>query len=182
MDQSTKDIFEVLSWVAAVLAGIVAAGIAIYQMVLNRRQRSEELRWQQANAAKDLLNTIFNDPYFRNAMIMLDWSGRPFETKPGKWEQIKISDVLSALRTRQLSFEDKEVFIRDCFDHVFDAFERLEHFIRINVVHFSDVEFEFGYYAKKLSEQREVFNNFLSQYGYKLALMFLSRFEEWSWA
>ena len=76
---------------------------------------------------------------------------------------------------------DPGPFIRDAFDNLFDGFERLEHFIRIKLIRFEDVEPRLRYYVGKLGadDERPVAEVFLTAYGFALALRFLERFASW---
>jgi len=78
-----------------------------------------------------------------------------------------------------LSFDGKEAFIRDCFDHCFDGLERINHFITIDLINFSDVEAPMRYYVNLLAEHKSAYQGFMTEYGFDGALQFCERYPEW---
>jgi len=134
--------------------------------------------------AKKCLDEIVSDNLAGAAMKMLDWTGLTYDRGDGgKTGHIDHNDRRAALRTINAVFApgDDGPFIRDAYDAFFDGFERLEHFVRINLIIFEDVEMAFRYYVEKMAaaEDRRVFNSYLETYGFKLAQDFLKRFASW---
>jgi hypothetical protein len=134
--------------------------------------------------AKRCLDEIRNDSLARAALKMLDWSGLSYERPGGtKTGPIDRDTRRAALRTTNTIFsqDDDSPFIRDAYDALFDGFERLEHFIRMKLIVFDDVEPAFRYYVEKMaaSEDRTIFSSFLDAYGFELATEFLERFVPW---
>jgi len=74
MNPFLKDVIQVASWVVAVIGGLIAAFVAIRQLKSNTEQRKTELRWRQANAAKEIISDIHSNYWAKNAVTMLDWS------------------------------------------------------------------------------------------------------------
>ncbi len=166
-----KDFFQVAAWAVAVVGGLIAAFIAIAQW-------RKDHRWKQAEIAKTCLDEIRSDALSHAAIRMLDWTGLSFDLPGGdKTPQISHEQRRSALRTVNTVFPpgDPGPFVRDAFDALFDRFERLEHFIRIKLIRFEDVEPPLKYYVGKLAapDEREVTNAFLDAYGFELAASFL---------
>ncbi|MDQ1636941.1 MAG: hypothetical protein QOF62_280 [Pyrinomonadaceae bacterium] len=170
-----KDDFQILAWIATV----VAAVFAIFQWRKN-------LRWKQAEMAKTCLDEIWNDRFAFAALKMLDWTGLsfPLPDDGGNTPQISHEQRRASLRVANTEFPagDPGPFIRDAYDRLFDGFERLEHFIRIKLIRFEDVEPRLRYYVGKLgtADERPVAEIFLSAYDFKLALSFLERFASWN--
>ena len=172
-----KDFFQIAFWIAAVVGGLIASFKAIAEW-------RKDLRWKQAEMAKTCLDEIRNNQLASAALKMLDWDGRSFEESPNKsTSPIYHEDRRSALRVVNPVFPpgDPGPFIRDAFDTLFDGFERLEHFIRIDLIRFEDVEQPFRYYVSKLAapEEYPVIQAFLKEYSFVLAFRFLDRFAEW---
>lgn len=166
-----------LAWVVAIVGGLIAAFKAIAESRENRR-------WKQAEMAKTCLDEIWRDQLAFAALKMLDWTGLSFKmpddttTPPITHEQRR--DSLRVVNT-QFPTGDPGPFIRDAYDALFDGFERLEHFIRIKLIRFEDVEPRLEYYVEKLgtADERPVVLAFLNAYGFALAQRFLERFASW---
>ena len=180
MSQSFKDWIQVVSWVVLSVGGLVAAFKAIYEMQQNREQRVDELRWRRANVAKEILDELFSNPHSQNATLILDWSDRQreFEIKKGNSQTISYGEVLAALgKAQQSAFDDKEVFITDCFDCFFYLIDRIENSVRLKLISFEDVDAPLRRYAKKIRVHRETYENFMKSHGYTLAIEFFKRFD-----
>lgn len=154
-------------------------------------QRQEELRWRKASLAREVLKEMHSDPYCTDAMLMLDWSDRLFALRNVKTyvsdatvrlEKIMTSEMLAALRTDNTTFNDKEEYIRDCFDRFFGVMERIEHFISINLLELKDVTYPFNYYRRQIDMHGGggIFTNYLDVYGFNRAKDFLARLREYS--
>lgn len=190
MNHLIKDIFQVLFWLGALIGGIITAFKAIVEMRLNRKQREEELRWNMAREAKSLWHEMWKNSFARNAMKMLDWTGREYEIKEGKFAQVFHEDVIKALRVivlgfddkkRSEGFDDKETFIRDCFDEFFDSIEDIEHYIIIHIIEFEDVKISLKYYIDIILNKpqfEKAVKDFMKAYNYNLALNFIARIQE----
>lgn len=175
-----KMIIEMLALLIASVGGIVAAFKAISEMQENRKQRSDELRWKQSTLAREALNELWDEPLCVDTMRMLDWNERIF-TINGNRKLIKARDVRDALRLNSPSHDEEiHAYVRDCFDSFFGTMQIIEHYISINLIHFEDVTYPFGYYAAKLKQEPEVFEKFLTEYQYTKAIAFLKRFENWN--
>ena len=66
---AVKDWVQVLA-VPAALFGLIRG---IYEIGATRKQRADELRWKQAQAAKELLDETHNHELAKQAIHMLDW-------------------------------------------------------------------------------------------------------------
>jgi hypothetical protein len=162
----------------AILGGLIAAFKAIHETAENRRQRAHELRWKKAQLAREILDKLHSNRRFHDALVMLDWSGREFEVSPGQVQEIRWEDLPTALRAWQdpISFDEKEIYIRDCFDDLFDGLNLLEHYLGTDLLDFRDVEFPMAYHIAKLRERSDAVTVFINHYGYRLAVAFIERF------
>jgi hypothetical protein len=180
IDPEIKDGIQIASWVAVSVGGLIAAFKAIYEVQQNRVQRAKELRWRRANVAKEILDEMFSHHLAQNAGLMLDWSERhrEYEIKEENNQAISYNEVVSALgKARKIELNDKEVFIRDCFDYFFYFIDRIEHYIRIKLISFEDVDAPLRRYAKKIKIERELYESFMRSHGYDLAVQFIERFD-----
>jgi len=180
MDPFKKDLVQVAAWMVAIVGGLVAAFKAIQETRENRRQRRRELRWKKAELARDIIAKLYTNKKLHDACIMVDWSGREFEVSPGRREEIRWEDLHGALRPWEepISFDEKEVYIRDCFDELFDGLNLLEHYLRTDLLDFEDVEFPMAYSVGKLKERGDDTVTFMNHYGNRLAKAFLQRFPD----
>jgi hypothetical protein len=178
MDPFTKDLVQMAAWTVAIIGGLIAAFKALDETRENRKQRLRELRWRKAELARDIIAKLYANRRFRDAFVMVDWSGREFEVSPGHLVEIRWDDLPSALRPWEepISFDEKEVYIRDCFDELFDGLNLLEHYLRTGLLDFQDVEFPMAYYIGKLRERGEAVRTFMDHYGNRLAKAFVERF------
>ena len=71
------------------------------------------------------------------------------------------------------------MFIRDCFDALFDRFSRFELYVQNQLVELSDLSSYFGYYVEQMSKNKEVYEGFMVKYDYAKIILFLERFKEW---
>jgi hypothetical protein len=176
-----KDYGQLLGYFVAVPVGAVGLVKAVYEIGANRRQRADELRWKQANAAKELLDDIHNQELARQAIHMLDWSEGGAEYKirdDGLICRINYPDVLKALAmNRGEAQDDRSAYIRDCFDWLFYRIDRIEHYIRRGLIQFDDVEDVFRVYAREVAKHEQVYRDFLHFHEYDLARQFFDRFE-----
>jgi hypothetical protein len=165
------DLVTLIGGVVAVIGGLIAAFKTIQELQQSRRQRDEELRWKQANVAKQLLDELFGHEYSENAVLMLDWNKSKREYVVGD-ESLIISyeDVLTALTKEQSdSLSEKEIYIRECFDFFFYFIDRIKHYININLTNFEDIKAPLKPYAKKINSHREIYYSFMQAQEYEYA-------------
>lgn len=180
MDTFTKDLLQAAAWGVAIVGGLIAAFKAIHETRESRHQRLRELRWRKAELARDIISSLFANVQLHNAFVMVDWSGRDFEIAPGRRETIYWEDLPGALRhwVEPVEFNDKEIYIRDCFDELFDGLNLLEHYLRTDLLEFEDVEFPMAYYIGQLKRRGDAVRVFMDHYGNGLARGFIHRFPD----
>ncbi len=174
-----KDWFEVMTWAIAAIGGLIAAFKAIYEMQQNRKQRIKELRWRQASVAKTILDEMFSHKQSGNAVLMLDWNEdkRQYQIMDGGNEEISYDEVIAALcKTQLAALNNKERYVRECFDYFFYLLDRIEHNIEIELINFADVESPLQPYVKKINEQQQVYDGFMKAQMYELARKLITRF------
>lgn len=180
MNPILKETAQFLALVVTVTGGLIAAFKTIYEMKQSREQRTRELRWRQANIAKELLDEIFSHHCSERAALMLDWyeSKRLYEMKPEQYEWISYDEAIAALQKDQLEvLEEKDFHIRECFDFFLYFIDRIEHYIEIGLISFEDIEAPLRPYAKKMSYHKQIFDDFmLRQHEYELARKLLDRY------
>jgi hypothetical protein len=175
---TVKEFAQLAVWTVAIAGGLYGMWNGINESKAHRMQQAMQLRWQQAELARQIIEKLSDKPKARSAMRMLDWAdGREFEVKTGKLEMITGGDMVAGLRTKDLIFNDKETFVRDSFDELFDGFQLIEHYLRIQLIRFDDVKEPLGYYVHRLDEHRDAVNNYLRVFDYGLAHAFIERFD-----
>jgi hypothetical protein len=189
MDPVLKDLAQVAAWLVAAVGGVIAAFKAVSELERSNKERAEALgerreqfRWRQAEMARTILDQTWNDRLARSAMRMLDWSGLQYEQGQRLTDPISSADMWHALRTTDTSFTPDEQFVRDCFDQLFDYFERMEHYLGIGLINWEDIQGRLAYYADLLARKKLVYEQFLTTYQFRLAHRLLKRFPSWSTA
>lgn len=185
IDKDWMNWIQTISWIGAVIGIVLALINYISQQRQNREQRERELeqkqlelRWKQAEAAKKLLDEMLTDFRAVAAMKMLDWNDLEYEVKPGVKQTIKEKDYINALRVSDLDFNDKEAYIRDCFDSLFYYMAMIEHYIHSDLVRIEDIVFPLDYYMKIINKNREVFDKFLNHYKLNRTMRFMKTLDE----
>lgn len=177
------DAGQLLVWLAAVLVGFFGIRRGLeetrqnrLERVQEREHRQRELRWQKAKLAREALRDLFGNRKARDAMQMMDWSGRSYEVAPNSFETVSSDEFRSALRIINLGFSDKEQYVRDCFDELLDGFELIEHYLRTGLVKFEDVHFPLEYHVKKLKKFGDAVSPFIQEYEFFYAADLVGRF------
>ena len=174
-----KDWGQLLGYFVAVPAAILGFAKAIYEISASRKQRAEELRWKQAQAAKELLDDLHHDKLASQAIHMMDWVDGSAEYKIRDDSSVTINypAVLNALALNQVeACDERDAYIRDCFDWLFYRLDRIEHYIRRGLIQFEDVQEVFKVYAREVGFHKDVFSGFLQFHEYNLAREFFARF------
>ncbi len=175
-----KDYGQLLSYFVAVPVAAVGLAKAIYEIGASRKQRADEFRWKQANAAKELLDDIHNHELAKQAVHMLDWcdGSSEYNIHGDLSSVISYSDALKALAMNQgETRSERDAYVRDCFDWLFYRIDRIEHYIRRGLIEFDDVRDVFKVYARQVAKNEQVYLNFLQFHEYDLARQFFARYE-----
>lgn len=178
--QEFRDWIQLAAILVACVGGVIAAFKAIFEIQQSTEQRRAELRWRHAQAAKELITDIHRDRHASNAVLMLDWSegATEHEVEPGHSELLAYRDVLSTLGKAPpdcVSSRDRN--IRDAFDWFFYYIDRIELYIETGLIEFIDVRPVFKTYATKIQRDMQVYEPFIQEREYELALRFWRRYE-----
>lgn len=174
----TKDQVDIGLKIVGIIGGLLAAFKVLYELQESRRQKAKDLRWNQANSARELINQMLGNELAYNATIMFDWSGREFKISPKEVVTIEFQDVINALRTTDLQFTEKEVFIRDCVDAFLFQVEFIEQAISNGLIEFRDIRFPMEYFIKTINDHKILLplKEFIQHYKYKNSNIFIGRF------
>lgn len=171
-----KDYAQLIFW-------IITAWVAISQLQANRTQRERELRFQQANAGKKLLEELFNDEEAIHALDMLDFDKHSFKNQLNEDTVINKNDIINVLKENleeKIPEQDiKNVFIIKSFDALFYNLNYIEHFIKVGLTTEDDLIYPLDYFVKKMAQDKSVYTHYIKQTTYSKALDFLERFAYW---
>ena len=169
------------SWKVAAFTGLLAALLALIQASLSLRQRSRDMRWKQAELARNMMDEWFDFVPSDNALRMFDEGAGEYEVeKYGKHLVQPNIDIPKALSFRYTEAEkEKYQMILRCLDTLFYYFDRAEHSLNIKVVRFEDMQFPTEYYIKRMVKYKEQIDQYLPHVGHDRAKDFLYRFEAW---
>ena len=176
-----KDYFQIVAWLVASIGGVIAAFKAIVEVRLNRKQRESELRWKQAQLAKELLDEIEENSLIRNAKNLIDRHEYEYYVRENQIEIIHHEEVLDSLNKEVeslVSLNEKEKFIIECLEELFMKFERLEHLIVIKLIEFDDICDPLYWWVKVMNQRHNNYEEFLVKYDYGQAINFLNRFNK----
>jgi hypothetical protein len=161
-----------------IIGGLIAAFIGIYQLWQSNLQNSRELRWKQAELAREMVNKMLDDEGWK-AMEMMDWEdeGREYEIN-GQKEKINANAVYTALENNEST--DKDRHIIDRLDRTFFLVSQLESAVRSDLVRIEDVKFPLSWYAaKRMCSRKQLFEAYMKENSAPETLQFFQRLDEW---
>ena len=182
-----KDAFQVVFWMVASVGGLVTAWKAVVELrranverTESRAERALEHRWRQAEAGKQLIDELLKNQKAAEALRVLDIDGHVISVL-GREHGIQTDhdQLHEALRTTNMILTDEELIIRETFDELLGALDRMEHYIRIGLTLSEDVMPPFDYYARKAAEVKDVVEGYAKFFEFHRALSFLSRFPQY---
>jgi hypothetical protein len=161
-----------------VIGGLIAAFTGIYQLWQGNVQSGRELRWKQAEAAREMVDKMMADEGWK-AMEMMDWDdeGREYEIN-GQKEKINVNTVYAALEKSEST--DKDRHIIDRLDRAFFLVSQLESAVRSDLVRIEDVKFPLSWYAaKRMCPRKQLFESYMKENAAPETLQFFQRLDEW---
>jgi hypothetical protein len=179
MDQGLKDVLQLLTWVVAAGALILAIYKFRSELHEGRLQRERDLRWRQAEVGKSLNDEMQTDERAWPALQMLDSERREFKLPNEKVLTVDRSDVAPALDPQNDHRDEKSVYIQDCFDTLFYFMAMLEHYISNTLIREDDVAYPMEYYVPLMSKMRPQVAAYLERHGLRRAQRFLERYPAW---
>lgn len=164
------------NWVKIISAAftLVAIFLAIMEYSESTDQRIKELRFQQAQIGKELLDEVFESEEARDAMRMLDRqdTGLPFQVAEGKTAVIKTSDIIQAL-SEEGTPSEKDIFIEQRIDTLLFFIGRIQSFIDIGMINEEDVMYPLEYYVQQMCDYKDDINTYIRTYSSKQTQTFL---------
>ena len=161
-----------------IMGGLIAAFVGVYQLWQGNVQSGRELRWKQAELAREMVNKMMADEGWK-AMEMMDWEdeGRLYEIN-GRKEKVNVNAVYAALEKNES--DDKDRHIIDRLDRAFFLVSQLEAAVRSDLVRIEDVRFPLSWYAaKRMCPRKQLFEDYMRENAAPETLQFFQRLEEW---
>ncbi|MGB4248922.1 MAG: hypothetical protein WBJ75_14500 [Pseudohongiellaceae bacterium] len=172
------DRMESFGKLIGIVGGLVAVFSGIYQFGQSNLQSARELRWNQAEAAQEMISTMLADEGWI-AMEMMDWDdeGRVYDIN-GQSVRVNAEIVYTALR-KEVS-DDTDRFIIDRLDRTFFLVSQLEIAVRSELVNMEDVRYPLSWYAaERMCPHKQLFESYMRDYAAPETLSFFERLEEW---
>jgi hypothetical protein len=161
-----------------IIGGLIAIFTGIYQLGQGNVQNARELRWKQAELAREMVNKMMEDEGWK-AMEMMDWEdeGREYEIN-GHKEKVNANAVYAALEKSEST--DKDRYIIDRLDRTFFLVSQLESAVRSDLVRIEDVRFPLSWYAaKRMCPRKQLFEAYMKENSAPETLQFFQRLDEW---
>jgi hypothetical protein len=161
-----------------IVGGLLAVFTGIYQLAQSNVQNARELRWKQAEMARELVTKMTADEGWK-AMEMMDWDdeGREYEIN-GHKEKVNANAVYAALEKNEST--DKDRYIIDRLDRSFFLVSQLESAVRSDLVRIEDVRFPLSWYAaKRMCPRKQLFETYMKENSAPETLQFFQRLDEW---
>ena len=178
-DGKTKtDHLESFVKFVGIMGGLIAAFVGVYQLWQGNVQSGRELRWKQAELAREMVNKMLADEGWK-AMEMMDWEdeGREYEIN-GRKEKVNVNAVYAALEKNES--DDKDRHIIDRLDRSFFLVSQLEAAVRSDLVRIEDVRFPLSWYAaKRMCPRKQLFEDYMRENAAPETLQFFQRLDEW---
>lgn len=177
-EKEKPDRLEAYVKFVGIIGGLIAAFIGIYQLWQSNVQNGRELRWKQAELAREMVNKMMEDEGWK-AMEMMDWDdeGREYEIN-GQKEKLNANAVYAALEKNEST--DKDRHIIDRLDRTFFLVSQLETAVRSDLVRIEDVKFPLSWYAaKRMCPRKQLFEAYMQENAAPETLQFFQRLDEW---
>ena len=174
----TKDVFEIASKIVAIFGGLITAIILILTLNSGTKQRANELRWNQAKLASELVDRVLNDPMALNALNMIDWENKAYQNGDSIIV-ISSDEVQKALNIENnFNLPPNGEFIRESFDRLSYHMGKIERALESNLIIYEDVQSPMDYYIPFLrSKYGTVLIPYMKQLQHNDALKFMNRFK-----
>jgi|SRR5918911_945448 hypothetical protein len=172
------DRLESVAKLIGIIGGLIAVFTGIYQLGQGTAQNARELRWKQAEMAREMVDKMMADEGWK-AMEMMDWEdeGRDYDIN-GQKEKINANAVYTALEKSESN--DKDRYIIDRLDRSFFLVSQLETAVRSGLVKIEDVRFPLSWYAaKRMCSRKKLFEDYMKENAAPETLQFFQRLDEW---
>lgn len=168
---------QFFTWIAAGLAALITASLAIVNFRNSIHERSLDLRWRMADAARTFVQELHSDKRANDAISMLDWldMDRGAEAESEHIKRAELMRIMSA--PADYTFSQREHYVLQCFDWLFYYVDRMEQNIQDGLFPFDSVKYTFLSYYETVARDRGTFDKFAADRRYLLAPKFWKRFD-----
>jgi hypothetical protein len=169
---------ESVAKLVGIIGGLIAVFVGIYQLSQGAYQNARDLRWKQAELAREMVLKMMDDEGWK-AMEMMDWDdeGRDYEIN-GQKEKVNANAVYAALEKHEST--DKDRYIIDRLDRTFFLVSQLQAAVRSDLVKLEDVRFPLSWYAaKRMCPRKQLFEEYMKENAAPETLLFFQSLEEW---
>lgn len=171
----------------ALLAGIWGLISLVKGFTNARKIRRDELRWKQANVARETVDAIHKHDNARPALTILDWVDMKILDQSEivvtelneKKVTITYATILNILPKNFAEASEDDKTIIEQFDWLFYFIDRMEQNIVNKLFEFDDVKYVFLPYFAKITENKKItqtYIDFMEKRFYYLALTFWKRY------
>jgi hypothetical protein len=170
--------FEFFAKQVTIAGALIAVFTGIFQFYQSNVQHARDLRWKQAQLAREMVEKMVADDGWK-AMEMMDWEdeGRDYEIN-GQKERINAATVYAALESPHST--DKDKYILDRLDRTLFLVSQLESAVRSELVRIEDVRYPMSWYAaKRLCPRKKLFEDYMKENAAPETLQFFERLDEW---
>jgi hypothetical protein len=177
-EKEKPDRLESTAKLVGIIGGLLAVFVGIYQLSQGVIQNSRDLRWKQAELAREMVLKMMDDEGWK-AMEMMDWDdeGRDYEIN-GQKEKINANAVYAALEKPEST--DKDRYIIDRLDRTFFLVSQLQAAVRSDLVKLEDVRFPLSWYAaKRMCPRKQLFEAYMKENAAPETLLFFQSLDEW---
>ena len=182
--EATKDYVQMLVWIVTSVGAAIAAWKAIAEMrkanierMEARTNRERDLRWRQAEAGKKLIDELLSNSKAADALRILDLDGHEIALGAnGASIRTSHATLSHHLRTKNLTLTPEDLAVRERFDELLGAFDRLEHYVKIDLTLPDDVLPPFEYYADISGTLKEAMSKYAIFSKCSRAVDFLRRY------
>lgn len=153
----TKDILDLsLKLGTLVFVGLTALK-ALNEFKYNREQRKLDIKWKQAEAAKNLIDEWMDDEEAYAFCKMVEYENRKFRNEDGHKFISNTSLIKQALGNKDAetnsSSEVNERYIRDVCDSFLYYTELMHQRVKSNLYLLKNLRFPLNYYLGRMKEQ-----------------------------
>ena len=176
--EAKKDRVESSVKLIGIVGGLIAVFSGIHQLWQSNVQNSRELRWKQAQTAREMIDKMVGDEGWK-AMEMMDWDdeGRVYVIG-GKKIKVNARTVYTALEKDKSNDLDRHIV--DRLDRTFFMVSQLESAVRSDLVRIEDVRFPLTWYAaKRMCPRKQLFEEYMKENAAPETLQFFQRLDEW---
>ena len=150
---------------------LLSLGLSIYGLVDLNRQRKRELRWKQADKAKEIIDEIFMFESTAQALDVMAGIVISFDN-----QQVKYADLLNYVKNPTSGQSAIQDSIGEIIDDLNYYFDRIEAYIEVDYLNFADIKPSFEWYINRIMGDRSHFIQYAKVSGYKRCGRFLDRF------